>query len=337
MSDQQKGQNQKKPAIQGRDEKPAVQGRDEKPAVKKEGASPPAGATSPVAALAHAVTSAQKPAGPAAKPVETSSVQAKDVAAMRSGSSWRRTGAQAAILAAAVGIGWFGGTGLVSGGRSSHAALTQWSEASASIRQSQEDVVRLTGDVRALKVAIDALKDGIERVRGETVGKQSQLLERLDRLDRAAQDSSSKANRVAEQLERLASVDRDPAKLAPVLDRLERIEKQANAAASNPKSAAPAGSSEPAQTGSIDAKPQAADTKPQADAKAQAKQAILEGWVLRDIYDGVALIEGPNHRLHEVAPGQTVGAIGRVEAIERRGKAWVVVTSKGVIGAERWQ
>jgi len=315
MSDQQKGQNPKKPAVQGVGEKPAA---------KKENSSPSADVTPAAAEITHASASAEKPAQLVAKLGESSSTPTGGTEATHPGPSWRRTGAQAAVLAAVIGIGWFGGAGLVSGSRSSQATSTQWSEASASIRQSQEDVVRLTGDVRALKVAIDALKDGIDRVRGESVGKQSQLLERLDRLDRAAQDSSGKANRVAEQLERLASADRDPAKIAPLLDRLERIEKQANVAASSPKPAASTASSEPAQTGSIDTKP-------------QAKQTALEGWVLRDIYDGVALIEGPNHRLHEVAPGQTVSAIGRIETIERRGKAWVVVTSKGVISAERWQ
>jgi hypothetical protein len=320
MNDQ-KDTNPKRPTLQIRAGKPAVKPEDASAPVES---APATDATPAAAALALAAASAQ-PAHPSPAAEEASSSPAREAEVARPGRSWRRPGAQAAVLAVAVGLGWFGGAGLVSGSRSSQAALTQWTETSASIRQSQEDVVRLTGDVRALKVAIDALKDGIERVRGETVSKQSQLLERLDRLDRTAQDSASKASRVAEQLERLASADRDPAKIAPLMDRLERAEKQANAVASNPKpAAAPAAPSEPAQTGSIDAKP-------------QAKQAVLEGWVLRDIYDGVALVEGPNHRLHEVAPGQAVAAIGRVEAIERRGKAWVVVTSKGVIGAERWQ
>jgi hypothetical protein len=37
-------------------------------------------------------------------------------------------------------------------------------------------------------------------------------------------------------------------------------------------------------------------------------------------------------------PGETVPNAGRVESIERRGKTWVVVTSKGVIGRpSRWR
>jgi hypothetical protein len=313
MSDQ-KAQNLKKPAKQGQDPKPDA----------KTNASPPAEASPAAETLASAVKSAQQ----AAQSTDRSPARAESA---RPEPSWRRTGAWAAGLAAAVGVGWFGGASVISAGRPSQTILAQWAEASANIRQNQEDMVRLTGDVRALRAAIDGLKDGVDRVRGETVSKQSQLLDRLDRLDRTAQDSAGKAARLAEQLERLASADRDPAKLAPLMDRLERMEKQASAASpATPKPAAPA-TGEPSQTGSIDTKPQA-DLKPPIN-----KSAPLEGWVLRDIYDGVALIEGPNHRFHEVAPGQSVAAVGRIEAIERRGKAWVVVTSKGVIGAERWQ
>lgn len=303
-----------------------AQGVVEKPQAKKD-STPPMDAACATTALAQAVadTGALKSADRPKPPVQTDETDAH-VEATRPGPWWRRTGAQAAVLAMAVGLGWYAGAGAVSNGRSQSAA-TQWAEASASLRQSQEDVVRLAEDVRALKVSIGDLKDGIERVRGETVGRQTQLLERLDRV---AQDSSGKANRVADQLERLASADRDPARFVPLLERLERMEKQANAPSANPKSAA-AAAGEPAQTGSIDPKIQP-DAKP-----ATAKAAPLEGWVLRDIYDGMALVEGPNHRLHEIAPGQTLSSIGRVEAIERRGKAWVVVTSKGVIAAERWQ
>jgi hypothetical protein len=56
---------------------------------------------------------------------------------------------------------------------------------------------------------------------------------------------------------------------------------------------------------------------------------------VREVYDGVALVEGQNRRLYEAVPGGFVPGIGRVEAIERRGRSWVVLTDKGVIGAYR--
>jgi glycine/D-amino acid oxidase-like deaminating enzyme len=56
--------------------------------------------------------------------------------------------------------------------------------------------------------------------------------------------------------------------------------------------------------------------------------------VLREVYDGAALIEG-NRRLYEVMPGGVIPGVGRVEAIERRGRSWVVLTDKGTISATR--
>jgi hypothetical protein len=53
------------------------------------------------------------------------------------------------------------------------------------------------------------------------------------------------------------------------------------------------------------------------------------------VYDGLALIESRNRRLLEVGPGAMVPGVGRVEAIEKRGKRWVVVTAKGLIGTVR--
>jgi hypothetical protein len=74
------------------------------------------------------------------------------------------------------------------------------------------------------------------------------------------------------------------------------------------------------------------------DPKVATKHVPVEGWILREVYDGAALVEARNGRLHEVVPGQNLPSVGRIEGIERRGKAWVVVTSKGFIGPpERWQ
>jgi hypothetical protein len=82
---------------------------------------------------------------------------------------------------------------------------------------------------------------------------------------------------------------------------------------------------DPVQTGSV-------------EPKAVAKERLIEDWILRDVDDGMALIESRRGRVREVVPGETVPNAGRVESIERRGKTWVVVTSKGVIGRpSRWR
>jgi hypothetical protein len=59
---------------------------------------------------------------------------------------------------------------------------------------------------------------------------------------------------------------------------------------------------------------------------------MLEGWVLRDVGHGTALIEGRSG-LYEVFAGDPVPGLGRVDAIRKQDGHWVVVTSKGLIVA----
>jgi hypothetical protein len=78
-------------------------------------------------------------------------------------------------------------------------------------------------------------------------------------------------------------------------------------------------------TGSI--QPPAATPKPKPEI---ARLPTIEGWVLRDVDGGGALIEG-RQGLFEVFAGDTMPGLGRVEAIRRQDGRWVVVTNKGLI------
>ena len=69
-------------------------------------------------------------------------------------------------------------------------------------------------------------------------------------------------------------------------------------------------------------------------AEAAARPAVVQGWLLRDVYGGLALVEGRFGGLREVAPGEFVPGAGEIRSIERRGRGWVVVTSRGLIVAD---
>jgi hypothetical protein len=56
----------------------------------------------------------------------------------------------------------------------------------------------------------------------------------------------------------------------------------------------------------------------------------IEGWTVRDVASGTAVLEGPNG-VFRVAAGNTVPALGRVESIVRWGNRWIVATSSGLI------
>ena len=87
-------------------------------------------------------------------------------------------------------------------------------------------------------------------------------------------------------------------------------------------------------TGSV-APPSAAASTPSASPNAAAKPEVarlptVEGWVLRDVGHGGALIE--NRRgVFEIYAGDSIPGVGRVDAIRKQDGRWVVVTSKGLI------
>jgi len=54
--------------------------------------------------------------------------------------------------------------------------------------------------------------------------------------------------------------------------------------------------------------------------------------VLRDVYDGGAVVEGRSGT-YEVYAGDPIPGVGRVDAIRRQDGRWVVVTSRGLIVA----
>lgn len=67
-----------------------------------------------------------------------------------------------------------------------------------------------------------------------------------------------------------------------------------------------------------------------------ATPATIEDWALREVLDGVATIQDRKRRVIEVARGDSVPGVGRVESVERRGRTWAVVTKQGVIAPQGW-
>jgi hypothetical protein len=248
-------------------------------------------------------------------------------AALAQAEPWGKpAGAAAAILVVGA-LGYMGG--YASGGRSptEDIAAARWTEASASIRENRDDVARLASEMRFVRTALDSLKS--ERRAADPAGKQVQLIER------SSAETSGKIAKLAEQLDRIEKTQRDPARIASIVERLERIEKQVQTAslapaapAPKPIAAAPAPAADVTTTGSLpaDARPPARPVE-----VVDARKLPAEGYALRDVEDGFALVEGRNGRFFEVSPGMNLPGLGRVEAIERRGRQWVVVTPKGYI------
>ncbi|KMO38332.1 hypothetical protein VQ02_11985 [Methylobacterium variabile] len=220
--------------------------------------------------------------------------------------------------------------GAVQGGQPGIPAA-EWSRLSGRVEAGAADAARLATDVSLLRDRTVQAQEAADKGRAETAARLGQVSERLERLQRLEGDLAGKVAAVGERLaamaERQDRADREQAaRIAAVADKLDKRH------AATPVAAAPAApvpvavaAAEPALTGSLPDKP--------AD---KAKPPTIEGWVLRDVYDGMAMIENRNRRLVEVGPGDTLPGAGRVEAIERRGRTWVVVTSKGLITSQAW-
>jgi hypothetical protein len=203
-----------------------------------------------------------------------------------------------------------------------------------SIGQSQSETRRIAEDLRALKESFAAMSKGAVRSVQAPSGSEdmkamkASLAALNDGLERLKQETSGRLTQLTTQLDRVEKTGGDTAKITPLVDRLDRIERQTATlvtgsitqlgASSQAKEQAQPQSQAQVQVAKVD------------EAKPDPKQQRLEGFVLREIFDGVALIEG-RRGIMEVAPGQNVAGIGRIEKFERRGRQWVVVTDKGFI------
>jgi hypothetical protein len=213
----------------------------------------------------------------------------------------RRLAALAAVLALATVTGALGGA-LATAGLGHFVGNDA---TSAGNRTFEATVARIDADILNLKLSVEhTSKTGMSQY--------NRTSDRLDRLEKAQAEPAAKLAKLSEAVEKLrAAAAVAPAVAAPV--------------ASVPVAAAPVAAKE--ATGSIASPaPMPADA-PKVEL---ARLPTVEGWVLRGVSNGVALIEG-RRGIYEVYAGDPVPGAGRVDAIRRQDGRWVVVTSKGLI------
>jgi hypothetical protein len=209
----------------------------------------------------------------------------------------RRFNAIAAIAAVAAIIGAIGGSLVTSG--LGHGTADQQSSAIADRTQALE------GTIERLESEIATLKTGIDRSTKGDVGQFAKVNDRLGKIEKAHADSAARLTKLQEALDKQHSATAPAAPAAP-----------ATTAAAN-------------VTGSI---PAAEPVPLPAPKPSIARLPAVQGWVLHDVMDGNALIEGRSG-VYEVHTGDPVPGLGRVDAIRKQDGRWVVVTSRGLIVA----
>ena len=200
--------------------------------------------------------------------------------------------AVAAMLALAVVAGALGGAMATAG-------LSQFfgdDVASVDSRALEASIARIDADILALKA-------GVEHTSKLAASQYNKTSDRLDKVEKAQAEPAAKLAKLTEAVDKLRATP--PAAVVPV-------------------AAAPSAAKE--VTGSVTPPVPTPAPKPEV-----GRLPTVEGWVLHDVGNGGALVEGRHGRIYEVYAGDPVPGLGRVDAIRRQDGRWVVVTSKGLI------
>ncbi|HEY8009172.1 MAG TPA: hypothetical protein VIE66_20860 [Methylocella sp.] len=271
-------------------------------------------------------------------------------------------GSQAALAACLFGFAW-AASSYFSGNPSFISSLNPppvkqiAAQDSAERREILHATQKLAEDLRSLKASVEVL-----RAQGQTVVETTRFENLKTRLDAIKSETSTSIAGLADKVER---AQREPeAKLSQIIERLDRMERQIAApVAAGSAGAAPASGTvaprkqaqggrgdafDPSQNpnapgsprplGSIapaaNANPAGARLSPVEPANGQRNPQLITNWVVRDVYDGIALVESPRGSI-EVTPGETIPGAGTVRSIERRGAGWIVITSRGLVDSAR--
>ncbi|HXI04766.1 MAG: hypothetical protein ACRC1G_01255 [Bradyrhizobium sp.] len=227
--------------------------------------------------------------------------------------SMRRVAAMVAIVGLAAVAGAIGGALATSDLRNGKPADT------AAVRD-----VGFEAAVARIDAEILALKASVEQNAKLGVSQFNKTSDRLDKVEKVQAEPTAKLARLSEEVSRLRTAQA-AAPAAPA----------AAAAPVQLATAAPAPTSVPKDvTGSVTPPATTAAATPAAPAAPPKTEVgrlpTVEGWVLREVGRGSALIES-RRGLFEVFAGDPIPGVGRVDAIRKQDGRWVVVTSKGLI------
>ena len=164
-----------------------------------------------------------------------------------------------------------------------------------------DETQSLKATVAQLRADVSALIVTIETANKAANGQLSKMAERFDRIER------SQAEPVARN--------------GKAVGALELQERRADTGASRET------------TGSLLTGPAAAPAAAPLASSPAATPPTVPGWAVRDVYRGVALIQGPRRGLIEVEAGDVIPGIGRVESIRKQDGHWIVTTSRGIIAS----
>jgi hypothetical protein len=172
-------------------------------------------------------------------------------------------------------------------------------------------------------VADDARTIEVNALRGVIAKLSSDVASLKASIESSTRTANAQMTKIAERVDRAEKAQAEPAsRVAKLSELLERLDKRTASVGAAPAAPALAQASAPDITGSI-------------APKQQDRPAVVNGWVLREVFRGGAMVENVRMGMFEVVPGANLPGLGRVETIRRQDGRWVVVTPKGFIVSQR--
>ena len=207
----------------------------------------------------------------------------------------------------------------------SRAALAALEAQAKGAAEAETAVTGLAEEIRGMRAELETLRGVLPRLAA------AEDLRALDRRVTAATEAAETGR------------TQQAVALAGVIDRIDQAATQAAGGLTDLGArvgrldgalAARAAPAEPSSTGSIvktTPRPDARQPEHPAEPPKTEAPRTVPGWTVRGVFNGVALLEGP-HGVYEAMRGDALPGLGRVEAIQRQGRGWSVVTSRGIVG-----
>jgi hypothetical protein len=182
----------------------------------------------------------------------------------------------------------------------------------------------LESAIARIDADIVALKAGLEQTAKIGVSQFNKTSDRLDKVEKTQAEPATKLAKLSEAVDKLRAAQA----AVPAAPVVVAAASPAPAAATSVAPKDVTGTvTTPAGTAALPAPAASPAAPPKTEA---ARLPTVEGWVLRDVGHGGALIQGRNG-LYEVYAGDPVPGLGRVDAIRKQDGRWVVVTTRGLV------
>ncbi|MDA9433061.1 hypothetical protein [Bradyrhizobium sp. CCBAU 51627] len=177
--------------------------------------------------------------------------------------------------------------------------------ANAEIRNLRDTVAQLRKQLSGVSENLDGLRTAVDQSSKATSDRFGRFAENLDRIERVSSSSTAKLDRLAQaQVQPPPPVAAQPLSPPPAMPMMASI-------------------TVPETTGSVSPVD-----------RSSVPRKTVKGWSVRQAYEGIAILQGPNGVVEAVL-GQQVPSLGRIEEIRNENGRLVVETSGGVVYSAR--